>query len=317
MKILMLGRWGAAVGCAVIMMATAARGQGIGPDTGWDARMAALQEEENAQAGVAVSIVFDDSGSMNDNHKLSMAKKAFRAWIEHAPDNYRFGLVALNAGVLVPLQRNDRAQILAAVNKLRAAGDTPLADTIAQAAAEIRQRRAAGALYERQVVVILTDGEDNTRRGPKGVQQEIRALRAGGVEVIAFGYQGEGDYMNGSATHFYSPEDEQGISQGLNAIGAEIGDTADVVLDDATRAEMRKVAEAGGMAKAPEALPAVTPVPDTATAARQPFSPYASTPGPVATTKTRVVQAQGQRSHAWLWVLLLGCALLFRRRRRR
>ncbi len=48
--------------------------------------MASLQEEHDAQAGVAVSIVFDDSGSMNDNHKLAMAKKAFRAWIEHAPD---------------------------------------------------------------------------------------------------------------------------------------------------------------------------------------------------------------------------------------
>ena len=194
--------------------------------------MAALQEEQDAQAGVAVSIVFDDSGSMNDHHKLSMAKQAFRTWIEHAPDSYRFGLVAINAGELVSLQRNDRAQILAAVDHLTAAGGTPLARTIAGAGAAIRQRRAAGAVYERQVVVILTDGEDTTRRGIQGVQEEIRRLRADGVEVIAFGYQGEGDYMRGSATHFYSPENEQDISRGLNAIGSEIGDPSDVVVDD-------------------------------------------------------------------------------------
>ncbi len=68
----------------------------------------------------------------------------------------------------MPLQRNDRAQILAAVDQLRAAGGTPLADTIAQVGTAIRERRAAGALYERQVVVILTDGEDNTDRGDPG-----------------------------------------------------------------------------------------------------------------------------------------------------
>ena len=47
------------------------------PPKDWNARMAALQEEHDSQAGVAVSIVFDDSGSMDDNHKLVMAKKAF------------------------------------------------------------------------------------------------------------------------------------------------------------------------------------------------------------------------------------------------
>ena len=256
--------------------------------------MASLQEEHDAQAGVAVSIVFDDSGSMNDNHKLSMAKKAFRTWIEHAPDSYRFGLVALNAGVLVPLQRNDRAQILAAVDHLRAAGDTPLADTIAQTAATIRQRRTAGAEYERQVVVILTDGEDNTRRGPKGVQQEIRSLCASRVEVIAFGYQGEGDYMRGSATHFYSPENGQDISQGLNAIGSEIGDTSDVVVDDATRAAMQKVTDVAPVETTPSA-----PAPKSAPV---PFSPSRSMLAPFPTPRVVVKQTRHAGFLAWVFL---------------
>ncbi len=301
-----------AYGMAVLTAALLAalgivRAQEFAPDRAWKERFAALQEEQDAQAGVAVSIVFDDSGSMNDNHKLAMAKKAFRAWIEHAPDGYRFGLVALNAGVLVPLQRNDHLQILAAVNRLVADGDTPLAQTIARAGADIRQRRAAGAVYERQVVVILTDGEDTTRRGIKGVQQEIRNLCANRVEVIAFGYQGEGDYMRGSATHFYSPENEQDISKGLNAIGSEIGDTSDVVVDGSTRAAMQNATVAPIATPAPADSPPPTP---TRQNRQAPFSPYAP---PASASPTPVApRARHANGNPLPWMVLIGVFVLLR-----
>ena len=314
MKLRVYGKQGLAMAAALLVALSSGWSQETQPNAGWNARMAALQEEHDAQAGVAVSIVFDDSGSMNDNHKLAMAKKAFRTWIEHAPDSYRFGLEALNAGILVPLQRNDRAQLLAAVDHLRAAGDTPLADTVAQTAAAIQQRRAQGGEYERQVVVVLTDGEDNTRRGPKGVQQEIRALRAQQVEVIAFGYQGEGDYMRGSATHFYSPENEQDISKGLNAIGSEIGDTSDVVVDDATRAQMEKVS-AVPLAQADS----VAPAPAEPSGGVQPFSPDAVTPAPTRPSR-QAVQQMNRRSgsHTGVWVgIAIVLFLAFSRGRRR
>lgn len=304
-----------AVAVAVLAVSASGWSQAGQPNDGWNARMAALQEEHDAQAGVAVSIVFDDSGSMDDNHKLVMAKKAFRTWIEHAPDSYRFGLEALNAGVLVPLQRNDRAQILAAVDRLRASGDTPLADTIAQTAKAIQKRRAAGAEYERQVVVVLTDGEDNTRRGPEGVQQEIRALRARGVEVIAFGYQGEGDYMRGSATHFYSPENGQDIGKGLDAIGSEIGDTSDVRVDDATRAQMQQVAATAPVAPANPVPPAVVEPPSRVRA----FSPDADTPAPTRPSR-QAIQQMNRRSgsHTGLWIIIAVVLFLaFSRSRRR
>ena len=305
-------RYGGRYLAAFVLLGAApfARSQGTAPETSWNTRMAALQEEQDAQAGVSVSIVFDDSGSMNDHHKLSMAKQAFRAWIEHAPDSYRFGLVAINAGELVPLQRNDRAQILAAVDRLTAAGGTPLARTIAGARAAIRRRRAAGAVYERQVVVILTDGEDTTRRGIQGVQEEIRNLRADGVEVIAFGYQGEGDYMRGSATHFYSPENEQDISRGLNAIGSEIGDPSDVVVDDATRVAMQTVAVD---LPTPVPLAAATP----ASTRSIPFSPNL-TPTPAPSPASAVARVHRKSSHSGLIALaVIVCALLFSRNKRR
>ncbi len=240
-----------ALAMLIVILAVSARAQDTPPDAAWKARLSSLQEEYNAQAGTALFIVFDDSGSMNDENKLVMAKKAFRAWIEHARDDYRFSLTAINAGTLVQLARNNRREVLAAVDKLRAAGTTPLADTIALVREAIVRYRASGALYVRQVVVILTDGEDNTKRGDQGVRYEMERLRKEGVEVIAFGYKGEADYLNGSATHFYSPNNGQDISTGLNAIDSEVRDPSDVVVDDATRKVMATLPVVASMQSAP------------------------------------------------------------------
>ena len=228
-----------------------------------------LQEEQDAQAGTAIFIVFDDSGSMNDDNKLVMAKKSFRAWIEHAPDDYRFSLTAINAGPLVQLARHNRAQVLAAVDKLRASGNTPLADTIARVHDAIARYRASGALYVREIVVILTDGEDNTARGDEGVRYEMNRLRSESVEVIAFGYKGEADYLNGAATHFYSPNNGQDISKGLNAISAEVRDTSDVAVDDATRRLMASLPVVASMQSAPVVTPTPSPTAAPAVVARK------------------------------------------------
>ena len=238
--------------------------QEVSSDSAWQARMTALQEEQDAQAGTAVFIVFDDSGSMNDDNKLVMAKKSFRAWIEHAPEDYRFSLTAINAGKLVPLARHNRARVLAAVDKLRASGNTPLADTIAAVWGDIVLYRGSGAAYVREVVVILTDGEDNTKRGDAGVRYEMNRLRSDSVEVIAFGYKGEADYLNGAATHFYSPNNGQDISKGLNAISAEVRDTSDVVVDDATRKLMATLPAVTSMHSAPAGTPAPSATPSLA-----------------------------------------------------
>ena len=271
--------------------------------------MAALDEERNAQAGVAVSIVFDDSGSMDDNRKLIMAKQAFHAWLERAPENYRFGLTAINAGPLVKLQRNDKPQVLAAVDRLRAGGGTPLADTIATVGKTIRQRRAAGNLYERQVMVILTDGEDTSERGVAGVQQEIRRLRGAGVEVIAFGYQGEGDYMRGSATHFFSPENGEDIAKGLNVIGSEIGDTSDVVVDPPTRAAMANVV----LPMPGKSVPIATP---TTSPPVRPFSPFSSpSPTPAISTPRHARQNGITGTQVAIFVGVFVLLRLIRRRR--
>ena len=166
------------------------------------------------------------------------------------------------------LARNNRKEVLAAVDRLRASGETPLADTIARIHDTVARYRASGALYVRQVVVILTDGEDTTKRGDQGVRDEMERLRREGVEVIAFGYKGEADYLNGSATHFYSPNNSQDIGQGLDAIQAEVRDTSDLVLDDATRRAMGTLTPIASMQNAP-LVETVVATPSPAPAARK------------------------------------------------
>ena len=164
----------------------------------------------------------------------------------------------------MPLARNNRKEVLAAVDRLRASGETPLADTIARIHDTVARYRASGALYVRQVVVILTDGEDTTKRGDQGVRDEMERLRREGVEVIAFGYKGEADYLNGSATHFYSPNNGQDIGRGLDAIQAEVRDTSDLIVDDATRRAMGGLPVTASMQSAPVVATAVTATPTPA-----------------------------------------------------
>ena len=231
--------------------------------------MASLQEEQDAQAGVAVSIVFDDSGSMNDNHKLSHGEKSVsrldRARAGQLP--FRVGRVERGTTRAAPTQRpgaDSRRRRSPARRGWYAARSKPSPGSPRASPNAARRDQCTRGRW----LVILTDGEDTSDRGIKGVQEEIRRLCANGVEVIAFGYQGEGDYMRGSATHFYSPENEHDISKGLNAIGSEIGDTSDVVVDDATRSQMRN----SPVSVSAQATPAPTPA--------APFSPYRATPSP-------------------------------------
>ncbi len=169
-------------------------------------------------------------------------------------------------------------------------------------------------------MVILTDGEDTSDRGIAGVKQEIRRLRADGVEVIAFGYQGEGDYMKGSATHFFSPENGEDIAKGLNVIGSEIGDTSDVVVDEATRAAMTKVVLPAAITKiafAPsdDSPPVGAPAPlETA----RPFSPFASpSPYPAPANQPTRSQVHNRAISGWKIGLLVGVFVLVRLIRRR
>lgn len=202
-----------------------------------------LEAERLEQSGTVITIIFDDSGSMQGS-KITQAKAAFRQWIASVPASHRLGLIALNAGPLVPLGRDNRPALLKAVEKIQASGGTPLVTTIRAALGEVDRRRGIVGPYERQILLVFTDGEDTTSEGVQGVQRELARASAMGIETVGIGYHGEGDYMRAAATRYYDAKNLPELQQSLSKVDAEIGDTSDIVIDEKTRATMQRLAAA-------------------------------------------------------------------------
>jgi uncharacterized protein YegL len=189
-----------------------------------------LDREYKQQTGTAITIIFDDSGSMSGK-KIRQAKAAFQIWLKTAPNNYRFSLIHFqNYGrIAVPLGDNTKRRVAGVVQGLRATYGTPICNALAVAHKQIKERRAKVSPYERHVVLLFTDGQESKdRRGNSGVQQDIKKLRNENIEVVGIGFHGQGDYMDGVATRFYSATDQAQLQHGLSKVDAEIGDISEI-----------------------------------------------------------------------------------------
>ena len=125
---------------------------------------------------------------------------------------------------------------------MQVSSGTPLVPTIRKALADIDRRRGEVGPYERHILLVFTDGEDTTSEGIKGVQRELRRAAKAGVETVGIGYHGEGAYMREAATRYYDANNPAQLEQSLAKVDSEIGDTADVVIDERTRLAMQTVA---------------------------------------------------------------------------
>jgi hypothetical protein len=217
-----------------------------------------LEAERLEQSGTVITIIFDDSGSMAGS-KIAQAKTAFRQWIASVPANYRLGLVALNAGSLVPIDRGNRQALLQAVDRVNPSSGTPLAATIRAAIAEIDRRRGLVGPYERHIMLVFTDGQDSTSEGVAGVQRELARASSVGIETVGIGYHGEGAYMRTAATRYYDANNLTELQRSLAKVDAEIGDTSDIVIDERTRATMQHVAAVAAAPTSHSVAPDTTP----------------------------------------------------------
>ncbi len=199
----------------------------------------ALETERLEQSGTVITILFDDSGSMRGD-KLDQAKRAFRDWLTTVPENHRIGLIALNAGQLVDWQRDNKSEVADAVAKIQATGGTPLANTIELARRTIDKRKADRP-FERHVLLVFTDGEDSTSRGPDGVQEEVLAATSTGIEAVGIGFHGQGDYLKKSSTRYFDAANTAELRAGLAKVDSEIGDTSDIVISPEIAEAMKTV----------------------------------------------------------------------------
>ncbi|NNE93149.1 MAG: VWA domain-containing protein [Verrucomicrobiales bacterium] len=191
-----------------------------------------LDSEESAQTATAITIIFDNSGSMADKGKLKQAKNAFTAWLDTLPPEYSLALIDFKTGkarLAVPLGAENRQAVRDHVAKVTAYGKTPICDCLKIAQSQIAERRTKHSPYERHVVIVFTDGKETVdRRGDRGVMEEIMKLRNAVVEVVGIGFHGQGDYMRPAATRYYHASDEEELASGLAKVDAEIGDDADI-----------------------------------------------------------------------------------------
>jgi len=188
--------------------------------------MDSLEQEQLNESGTVVSIIFDDSGSMQ-GERISQAKAAFRSWLEAAPEEHRFGLIALNGGVLVQPERGNKEEVAREVQRLQAHGGTPLANTLDTVIQDIASRRAEFP-FERHVLLIFTDGADSTPRGAEGVQDAMQMARGQNIEAVGIGFHGQGDYLADSSTRYFDARNQKQLLDGLQKVDVEIGDTSDI-----------------------------------------------------------------------------------------
>lgn len=200
----------------------------------------ALEEERLSQSGVAITIIFDDSGSMNSDNRMDQAKAAFKQWLGGIPPETKLGLIALNRGVLVPLDRNNRETITNEVANMDAYGGTPLTRTISRANDLIQERRKTVTPYERHIVIVFTDGEDSEFPKQK-VVETLRELGKNTIETVGIGFHGEGDYLEQGSTQYYNASDATELVQALKEVASEVDQQSDIVVTPEIAAEMAKV----------------------------------------------------------------------------
>lgn len=178
------------------------------------------------------SIVFDTSGSMNDNQKLVNAKAAFGSWLLNQTDKDQWSLFVFTNGrpeKALPFTQGTKA-IRKKVSELVASGGTPIVNSLLEANEQIRGvRRLSPA--SRHVIVVFTDGEENVHAsGTAGVQKLIITLRGQNTEVVCIGFGGQGGYLAKAATKYFSANGQSDLRAVLEKVSAEIDPNEEVRL---------------------------------------------------------------------------------------
>jgi tight adherence protein B len=122
-------------------------------------------------------LAIDTSGSMNINNRIGSARQAALAYLASVPADVEVGLVTFSSTAVVRVApTKNRATVRAAVQGLRANGDTALYDAVSRAVSVL------GRTGDRSILV-LSDGKDEGSRTT--LSADIAALRSAKVALNA------------------------------------------------------------------------------------------------------------------------------------
>jgi Ca-activated chloride channel homolog len=139
----------------------------------------------------ALNLVFliDTSGSMQDDDKLPLLKQSFRLMLAQLWPDDQVAIVAYagSAGqVLAPTRAEDRASILAALDRLDAGGSTAGEEGLQQAYGVAETMAAKGEVSR---IILATDGDFNVGiSDPEALTSYIAAKRDTGVYLSVLGF---------------------------------------------------------------------------------------------------------------------------------
>ncbi|MBX6772647.1 MAG: VWA domain-containing protein [Chloroflexi bacterium] len=167
------------------------------PITGLDAQAFQLSEDGkpvnglqvqpiiDSQEPIAVALIMDVSGSMNDAGKLTGAKNAASAFVDTMGPNDTAALISFSDSVTISQGYTGNHDALKkAISQLAAKGDTALYDAVIQAAV------LQGAVpQQRKVMLLLTDGADT--KSKQSLDAAISAAKGAGAPVFAVGLGGD------------------------------------------------------------------------------------------------------------------------------
>ncbi|HEX4796946.1 MAG TPA: VWA domain-containing protein [Humisphaera sp.] len=155
-----------------------------------DVIAAAIQLWRREKKPSNVALVFDTSGSMNEQGKMRAAQEGAKALIQMMDPQDRLTLVPFSTEVRMgkPMEVGaNRTQLLSAIDRLHADGGTNLYQAIAAADGAVM---AAADGEHIDAIVVLTDGEDNGKSVTLDalLQRLSRETETGGVRIFTIGY---------------------------------------------------------------------------------------------------------------------------------
>jgi Ca-activated chloride channel family protein len=139
-------------------------------------------------------LLLDTSGSMNEDNKLPLVKKAVRVLVDDltAKDHVAIVAYAGSAGVVLePTSGADKGKILSALDQLSAGGSTAGGEGIALAYAMAERNFQKGAVNR---VIQATDGDFNVGiADPKQLEDFVSRKRESGIYLTELGF-GQDNY---------------------------------------------------------------------------------------------------------------------------
>jgi len=140
-------------------------------------------------------LVIDGSGSMNEQRnagsfasKIDGAKWAAKEFISKSvPPDVNLGLYVFDRrgeSERVPLGKNNRQQIISAIDDIRADGGTPLSVAIKKGTDALARQRNLQLGYGEFYIVVVTDGEATGEDLKIGVAHSLK----NGIPIITIGF---------------------------------------------------------------------------------------------------------------------------------